>query len=169
MKILIKLFTILIVVALFTGLDFVTKTLASNHLLGNPSQFYLGGFIELIYAENIGGMLGFGDQLPELVRFLIFEVMVTAVLLILIFYLLFKDNLGIIRNISYLLILSGGLGNLIDRVFNDGRVVDFIVLGIGNLHTGIFNFADVYVTSGVLLILVHSFFQKAPAPIEQQS
>jgi signal peptidase II len=53
------------------------------------------------------------------------------------------------------LITSGGLGNLIDRLLNEGAVVDFIVLGRdGLIHTGVFNVADVAILAGILLFLL---------------
>jgi signal peptidase II len=48
---------------------------------------------------------------------------------------------------------GGGLGNLIDRMMNDGRVVDFVSLGVGSLRTGIMNVADVAVFAGAMLLL----------------
>ncbi len=54
------------------------------------------------------------------------------------------------------LILAGGMGNLIDRVLQDGVVVDFINVGIGPVRTGIFNVADVAITSGVIILLAES-------------
>jgi signal peptidase II len=51
------------------------------------------------------------------------------------------------------LIFSGGLGNLIDRILYDRHVTDFMNLGVFGLRTGIFNFADVYITLGVILAL----------------
>jgi signal peptidase II len=61
------------------------------------------------------------------------------------------------------LIISGGIGNLLDRVFNQGKVIDFIILSIGNIHTGIFNIADFYITSGVLLLIIFELFTKIPS------
>lgn len=51
------------------------------------------------------------------------------------------------------LLFAGGVGNLIDRVTSGGSVVDFINLGIGPVHTGIFNVADVAITVGALILL----------------
>lgn len=51
------------------------------------------------------------------------------------------------------LVLSGGLGNLVDRIINDGRVIDFMNIGIGSLRTGIFNVADVCITVGVVVLV----------------
>ena len=167
MKFLIRLFAISLCLAILIGLDAYTKHLATLYLMGEASSSYFGGMLELVYAENMGGMLGFGDQLPEIIRFLVFEVMVGVVLLVLFLFCLLKTNLGVVRVISYILILSGGLGNLIDRLINNGKVVDFVVLGIADLHTGIFNIADVYVSSGVLLLLLFSIFSHKPVNEEQ--
>ena len=54
------------------------------------------------------------------------------------------------------LILSGAIGNLIDRLFY-GKVVDFLDLMIGDFHWYIFNLADSAVTIGMVLFVLHSF------------
>lgn len=55
--------------------------------------------------------------------------------------------------VAWSLVLSGGLGNLVDRIINDGRVIDFMNIGIGSLRTGIFNVADVCITVGVVVLI----------------
>lgn len=55
------------------------------------------------------------------------------------------------------LILSGAIGNLIDRLLY-GKVVDFLDLMIGNFHWYIFNIADSSVTIGMILFIIHSIF-----------
>ena len=55
------------------------------------------------------------------------------------------------------LILAGGIGNLIDRVSHQGLVTDFINLGIGPIRTGVFNVADIAVTTGGLVAIALSF------------
>tara|TARA_B100000963_G_scaffold341102_1_gene340448 strand:- start:374 stop:850 length:477 start_codon:yes stop_codon:yes gene_type:complete len=61
------------------------------------------------------------------------------------------------------LILSGAIGNLIDRLLY-GKVVDFLDLMIGNFHWYIFNIADSSVTIGMILFIIHSVYieQKKP-------
>jgi signal peptidase II len=59
--------------------------------------------------------------------------------------------------ISLSLILGGGASNLADRMLNDGRVVDFMNLGIGKLRTGIFNVADVAIMVGMGLVLLLNY------------
>ena len=49
--------------------------------------------------------------------------------------------------------VGGGFGNLIDRIFNEGRVIDFVNIGIGSLRTGLFNKADISITLGEVWFL----------------
>lgn len=49
--------------------------------------------------------------------------------------------------------VDGGFGNLIDRIFNEGRVIDFVNIGIGSLRTGLFNVADISITLGEVWFL----------------
>jgi len=60
------------------------------------------------------------------------------------------------------LVIGGGFSNLIDRLLNNGAVVDFVNVGVGNLRTGIFNLADVAITFGAGILLAWSlFFRRA--------
>ena len=62
-------------------------------------------------------------------------------------------------------ILSGGIGNLIDRVVNNGLVIDFINPGVGSVRTGIFNVADMgVVTFGAFDLMVCSHRLLAVSP-----
>ena len=58
------------------------------------------------------------------------------------------------------LILSGAIGNLIDR-FLYGKVVDFLDLMIGDFHWYIFNVADSSVTIGMVLFIMHSIIYES--------
>jgi signal peptidase II len=51
------------------------------------------------------------------------------------------------------LVIGGGVSNLVDRLWYGGYVVDFLNVGIGPVRTGIFNFADVFIMVGVLLLI----------------
>ena len=62
--------------------------------------------------------------------------------------------------IFFAMIISGGIGNIIDRILYDRHVPDFMNLGINNFRTGIFNFADVFVSVGVLGLMVSLFLKK---------
>ena len=64
-------------------------------------------------------------------------------------------SFGLKKN-SLLMILGGALGNFFDRLFNRS-VPDFIDLHIGNLHWFIFNIADIFITIGVILMILFEF------------
>lgn len=134
-------------------IDQITKVIAVSLLKYSPPHSYLGDFFRFQYAENTGAMLGFGSDLPEGVRFWFLTVLVGVLLLILLLYLFLGKKLTTTQTVALAMIAGGGLSNFIDRVLNDGRVVDFMNMGIGWLRTGIFNVADVLIMIGLGLML----------------
>jgi len=68
----------------------------------------------------------------------------------------FARNLTLGLNAGLALMVGGGGSNLFDRIMNNGRVVDFVMLNLGPLATGVFNAADVAITLGVVLFLIAS-------------
>lgn len=72
---------------------------------------------------------------------------------------LFVQPVSLDTIVAWSLVLSGGLGNLVDRIMNDGRVIDFMNIGIGGFRTGIFNVADVCITVGVVLLVLQALQQ----------
>jgi signal peptidase II len=91
-------------------------------------------------------------------------VLVGATQLALLAFLLRTRTLSTWQRVGFSLFLAGGLGNWIDRLLNEGRVIDFVSLGVGGLHTGIFNVADVAITAGILMVLVAGRQQAPPLP-----
>jgi signal peptidase II len=71
-------------------------------------------------------------------------------------YLLIKTQDQFFR-FSLILVLSGAIGNFIDRVFH-GFVIDFIDIHIGNYHWPAFNLADSSITIGFFLIMFNILF-----------
>ena len=74
-----------------------------------------------------------------------------------IIWLSYKAN-GL-EKISYLMIIGGSLGNIFDRVFYSS-VLDFIDISINNFHWFIFNVADIFISIGVILLIILEFFKK---------
>ncbi len=144
------LFFILLVI-----LDQITKNLAVVYLKDKPAYVIWDGVFELHYLENSGA--AFGMLQNQKILF----VTIAAVILLIIGYLLIK----LPRNRHYamleallVLIASGAVGNMIDRVqFN--YVVDFFYFKL--IDFPIFNVADIYVSvSCVLLAVLVIFFYK---------
>ncbi|MDX1388155.1 MAG: signal peptidase II [Acidobacteriota bacterium] len=148
-----RVIVLLAIVLTCVGCDQATKTLATRHLAGGDTLSFLGGTVRLEYAENTGSFLGLGSSLPEAVRFWIFTVLVGVGLLALLVYLIRARSLTRGQGVLLGLILAGGLGNLLDRVAL-GFVRDFMIVGVGDLKTGVFNVADFAITTGALLLLL---------------
>jgi signal peptidase II len=99
-------------------------------------------------------MMGVGGDLPGTVRFWLFVVFAGCALLAILSYAVLGKNLRTVDILSFSLILGGGLGNLVDRLFKGGVVIDFMILTLGVLKTAIFNIADLAVVSGLLLLAI---------------
>ena len=143
------------------ALDQATKMIAKEHLSPDEVISFAGDFFRLQYAENTGAFLSLGSSLPEPWRHIVFTVLVAVFLLALLLYTLFNRALATNYVVCLSLVCAGGISNLIDRIAYDGRVIDFLNLGIGPLRTGIFNVADMAITAGAVLLLLESFRKPA--------
>jgi len=146
---------ITIVLLACIGCDQITKVAARNHLASSQPMSYLGGVFCLQYTENAGGFLSIGSRLPPGARFWMFTILMGSALAGIVVVILVHGSLSPADVIGLSLIVAGGVGNLTDRMLNDGAVIDFMNIGIGSFRTGIFNFADVamMVGAGMLLFL----------------
>jgi len=155
-----RILTVLLVTILGVGCDQATKAIAKQYLAPAALLSFAGDTFRLQYAENSGAFLSLGASLPEPWRHLVFTVLVGIFLLGLLGYLLISRSLPPAAIICLSLVFAGGISNLIDRIAYDGRVIDFLNLGIGPLRTGIFNLADMAITFGALFLVFQSFRQK---------
>ena len=138
------------------GCDQLSKHVARSELAPAETHSYLNDTVRLSLTENTGAFLSLGDSLPDEAKTLLFQGAVGLLVLGLFWFAAFASNLGRWQIIALTLLAAGGLGNLIDRLVYDGRVTDFLNLGVGSLRTGIFNVADVVEVMGVILFLLAS-------------
>ena len=122
----------------------------------NDQQIFIASFLNLYLIWNEGiafGLLSFDSN--EIYNFITFFI---AIINIVIIYILIKIN--DFRRYFFSIILGGSLGNLFDRlVYN--AVPDFIDFHIGNLHWFIFNLADIFITIGVICLILDEFIFKS--------
>jgi signal peptidase II len=163
MKKYLQLLLVLLVLSCCVGCDQAVKAYAKGALAFSPPVLLLDGAVRLQYAENPGAFLSLGAELPAAVRFLLGVVLVGATQLALLAFLMRTRRLGTWQRLGFSLFLAGGLGNWIDRIAHDGRVIDFVSLGVGPLHTGIFNVADVAITAGIVIVLLAGGERLSPA------
>ncbi len=142
--------------------DRVTKDMAKEHLRDKASYSYFHDSFRLLYVENTGAAMSMGDGLSKTASFWLLSVLPLAVLLVFLLYIVKNsDRLSYGRLIIFSLIFAGGIGNIVDRLWFDRHVTDFMSLGVGSVRTGIFNFADVWITTGVIALM---FFGKSLKP-----
>jgi len=140
------------VVVLNYGLDRLTKLLAIEFLKGRPPVSFFGDLMVLVYAENTGAFLSLGSVWSPFLKYLLFLVLPGIVCLYGLYWCFLKAR-DLPRIVLVATIIGGGAGNMVDRIANDFRVVDFLNFGIGRLRTGILNVADLSVTFGALLLV----------------
>ncbi len=138
------------------GCDSISKHVAAEALAGQPTQSLLFDVIRLGYTENQGSFLGLGAELPASVRFAVFTVGVGILLVSLIAYAVRRGRSSA-DLLGFGMIFSGGASNWVDRL-SDGRVVDFLNVGIGPIRTGIFNIADMAILAGVVVLLCGEYW-----------
>jgi len=152
----IKKIAILLLVLLNIGCDQISKDVVRKTVAPNDYIQVLNDNFILTNVENTGAMLGFGQSFSPIVKIILFQILPILVLIVLLFRILWKTNMNLWSIVAFAFVIGGGIGNLIDRVAY-GSVTDFFQLKMGFLRTGIFNMADVSVTTGVLLLLFLSF------------
>ncbi len=142
-------------------LDQWTKTWAIENLKGSPAVSYLGGYFQLVYAENPGAFLGMGGTWSSTTRFFIFGVVVVVGLVAMLWSIL-KNKISTAEIYAYSFILGGGIGNVIDRLTHEnGHVVDFLFIDLkfaSFARTGVFNVADMAIVLGVLIVFIPGMF-----------
>ncbi len=145
--------------------DQVSKLVALKNLtLGQSIPLFPSFDFTLVF--NTGVAFSLFSEGGDLGRW----VLVFLVLLVLLYlaYVLFKEKLNDFESLSLLLILSGGMGNLIDRTFR-GYVVDFIHLYYESYSFYVFNFADTYITIGVIIYIIGMIYQYKSKGNENQA
>ena len=120
--------------------------------INSSSEIFSSKFLNiyLIWNEGIAfGLFSFNEN--NLYNFL------TLFILIIIFVILYMTSkTSGFKKYSLLMILGGALGNVFDRIIYKA-VPDFIDFHIGNFHWFIFNFADIFITIGVIFLIILEF------------
>ena len=153
-----KLFNSTLIIVLIFFLDRFSKIyVLSLAKINNSVDIFVTEYLNiyLIWNEGIAyGLLSFGQSsIYNIITVLI------VIISLVVYVLIIKTN--DIRFYFYSLVFGGAIGNLFDRLYYSA-VQDFIDLHIHNYHWFIFNVADIFITIGVIcLILVELIFNKS--------
>ena len=141
----------LLLSAALVGIDRLTKWLVvSNMGLSDTVHLIKIGDKEIL---NFYYTLNSGAAFSKLSGKTVFLIVVTSLVILWLLYLVIAKRVkSRVYLVAISLIIGGGVGNLIDRIFNDGLVVDFIDVRIINFP--IFNFADICAVCGAGLLLL---------------
>jgi len=132
--------------------DFISKKIVYE-LIDLNTFIPLTFFLDLTHIHNFGVSFGlFAGLISPWIL-----VVIGLLVVIFIYYLMISSS-DKIEKIGLLIIISGAISNIIDRILN-GYVIDFIYLNYRDLYWPAFNFADIYITLGIMMIL-SSFFRK---------
>ena len=144
-------FILLLATAVLVGIDQLTKYLVISNMELDQSIPVIDGVFELLRHHNPGAALGILPNQRWI--FITFTFIVMVVILVILMSGKFRKYK--LANVAGVLILAGGIGNMIDRLAY-GYVVDFLYAKFINFP--IFNFADCCVVIGAALLLVAFLF-----------
>lgn len=151
-----------LVAAVVVALDQITKAIILARVPLYDLIPVIPGFFNIVHIQNPGGAFGFFAGGSPFLRKVVF-LLLSSVAALFVLYL-YRQTPRTHRWLSFglALIFGGAIGNLIDRVRFDVRVVDFLDFHIGPYHWPAFNVADSAITVGVTIFAIHILFNKMP-------
>ena len=138
------------ILALLIFFDFISKQIILNFIKLNE-LVSLVFFLDITHIHNYGIAFGlFSDVLP------IWFIVLSGILLtIFLLFWMFKTS-NVLEKWGILLIIAGAISNISDRLLNN-YVLDFIFLHYKHYYWPAFNFADIYISAGVIIIIIESY------------
>lgn len=133
-------------------IDQITKFVIKNNMQEKESIPLISDILWLTFIKNPG--MAFGIQIGGK---LFYSVFISLACLIIIVFLVRLKPENFWTRFALASILGGAIGNLIDRLFY-GKVVDFIDIKI--INWPVFNFADMAVTCGMIILIVIVIFER---------
>ncbi len=151
------------ILVLGVGLDQATKWWAETTLDRTRTISMAADTFRIQYAENPGAFLGLGGNLSPESRFWLLTAVNAMFLAVICGILLARWHMHSPQFVALGLLLTGGVGNLVDRITQNGLVTDFLNVGLGPVRTGIFNVADMAIMAGAGLLFWMSFHHESHA------
>ena len=132
--------------------DIITKQITVANMTVGQSLPIIENIFHLTYVKNTGA--AFSILSGERIFLILMPVLIIAAILI---YIFVKKPTSKLLMVSFSMIISGGIGNLIDRI-KLGYVIDFLDFCLINFP--VFNLADIWITVGAILFIALLLFSK---------
>ena len=146
-------FYFLAIIFFIFGIDRYSKIEIINNF--SDISFYLNDFLNFDLIWNTGIGFGFFSTNSTLVYNLV-TILIILVILFIISMFIVSERLD---KLIYSIVIGGALGNLYDR-FVYKAVPDFIDIHYNNFHWFTFNVADIFITIGILILILRNIFVK---------
>ena len=132
-------------------LDQVSKFWIRNNV--SPGSYSReGDYFIITNVEKSGAFLGLGSEFPPTIFYIHYLALPVIVLISVLVYVFKDKSLDKLSLVGFSLIIGGGIGNTFDS-FLYGSVTDFLIIDLGGVFkTGIFNIADLSITTGMVFI-----------------
>lgn len=144
------------------AIDQISKVIVRTKMIkGREGEIdVIGDYFQLIWVENKGAFLGLGSDMNETLRILLLLILPILVLGYVVYYIVKNTELDRLSLIAFCCIIGGGIANVFDRIAF-GEVTDFFFIRVTDLiRTGIFNVADLSVTTGMIMLLLSGFLNR---------
>ena len=151
---------ILILVIFNISLDQFSKVQVREKIVPGSRTELIGKQLQLMNVENSGAFLSMGSDSSPTVKLIFLLIIPVIVLGIVLYYVITNNTIDKKSIIGFSCIAGGGIANVYDR-FMYGSVTDFLFMDFGGVFkTGVFNSADLSVTTGMVLLLMSSFMNR---------
>jgi signal peptidase II len=134
-------------------IDQVTKATIDSTMALHDSLAVIPGFFSITYVRNPGAAFGFLAGASPMFRSIFFLCITAAAIGLILYYISKSQNDEPLLIFALSLILSGAVGNFIDRI-KIGEVIDFLDVYIGSHHWPAFNVADSAISVGAVILII---------------
>ena len=140
--------------------DQISKVIVRASVTPYQESNILGTYFTLNNVENTGAFLGMGSDLHPTIKLIFLMILPVLILGYLIYYIFKNKDMETYGLIALCSIAGGGIANVYDRIVY-GSVTDFLHINLGGVfRTGIFNLADLSVTTGMIILFIGSFIYR---------
>lgn len=142
------------------AIDQISKVVVRANIEIKEVIELIGDKFILTNVYNKGAFLGMGSDMDPTLRLIFLLILPSIVLLYVIYYIVKTKELDRLSLIAFCCIIGGGIANVFDRIVF-GKVTDFFFIDLGGVFkTGIFNVADLSVTTGMIMLLFGGFMSR---------